>query len=263
MLEAGTLVTLCSASKKDRFLVTLEDGDKLETRLGIILHDQIMSAGYGGKVLSHNGSVFYVTKPTLEEYLRKIKRRTQIVFPKEAGYILLQLDIRPGARVLECGTGSGGMTTVFASFVGDEGRVYSYDVREEFIELARRNCRKWRVEQRVSFKVRHISEGFDEREVDAVFLDLPDPWNYLPQVRDALALGRRMGALLPTFNQIERFLRSLEENAFVDVEVVEILHRALKSDPDRLRPEDRMIGHTGYLIFATPIIYSNRGDGAI
>ena len=128
MLEAGTLVTLCSASKKDRFLVTLEDGGKLETRLGIILHDQIMSAGYGGKVLSHNGSAFYVTKPTLEEYLRKIKRRTQIVFPKEAGYILLQLDIRPGARVLECGTGSGGMTTVFASFVGDEGRVYSYDV---------------------------------------------------------------------------------------------------------------------------------------
>jgi len=263
MLEAGTLVALCSASKRDRFLVTLEDGGKLETRLGIILHDQIMSAGYGGRVLSHNGSVFYVTKPTLEEYLRKIKRKTQIVFPKEAGYILLQLDIKPGARVIECGTGSGGMTTVFANFVGDEGRVYSYDVREEFVELAKRNCRRWKVEHRVSFNVRHISEGFDESDVDAVFLDIPDPWNYLPQVRRAIALGRRMGALLPTFNQIERFLRSLEENAFVDVEVLEILHRGLKCDPDRIRPEDRMIGHTGYLIFATPVMPSDRGDEVI
>ncbi|MGB4146319.1 MAG: tRNA (adenine-N1)-methyltransferase [Acetomicrobium sp.] len=218
-----------------------------------------MKAGFGGRVCSHNGNVFYIMKPTLGEYLRRIKRKTQIVFPKEAGFILLQLDIGPGARVVECGTGSGSLTTAFAHFVGDEGRVYSYDAREEFVELARRNCRKWGVEHRVEFNVRHLSQGFEETDVDAVFLDLPDPWNYLLQVRSALALGRRMGALLPTFNQIEKFLRALEENYFVDIEVLEIFLRKLRIDPDRIRPEDRMIGHTGYLIFATSIAPLNGG----
>ena len=143
---------------------------------------------------------------------------------------------RQGARVVECGTGSGSLTTAFAHFVGDEGCVYSYDAREEFVELARRNCRKWGVEHRVEFNVRHLSQGFEETDVDAVFLDLPDPWNYLLQVRSALALGRRMGALLPTFNQIEKFLRALEENYFVDIEVLEIFLRKLRIDPDRIRP---------------------------
>ena len=160
---------------------------------------------------------------------------------------------------MECGTGSGSLTTAFAHFVGDEGCVYSYDAREEFVELARRNCRKWGVEHRVEFNVRHLSQGFEETDVDAVFLDLPDPWNYLLQVRSALALGRRMGALLPTFNQIEKFLRALEENYFVDIEVLEIFLRKLRIDPDRIRPEDRMIGHTGYLIFATSIAPLNGG----
>ncbi|MEN2995934.1 tRNA (adenine57-N1/adenine58-N1)-methyltransferase [Acetomicrobium thermoterrenum DSM 13490] len=254
MIDSGSLVFLSSAEKKDTFLISLEEGGKLETRLGVISHEDVMRAGFGGRVRSHNGNLFYITKPSLGEYLRRIKRRTQIVFPKEAGYILLQLDVKPGARVLECGTGSGGMTSVFAHFVGDEGRVYSYDERGEFVELARRNCKRWKVDHRVEFKTRNISEGFDEVNVDALFLDLPDPWNYLNQARNALALGRRMGALLPTFNQIERFLRALQEKGFIDVEVIEIFHRNLKTDPNRIRPEDRMIGHTGYLIFATSVI---------
>ncbi|MGB3995634.1 MAG: tRNA (adenine-N1)-methyltransferase [Acetomicrobium sp.] len=259
MLEEGTLVFLRSANRKDSFLVSLESEGKLETRLGIVFHKEVMKAGFGGRVCSHNGNVFYIMKPTLGEYLRRIKRKTQIVFPKEAGFILLQLDIGPGSRVVECGTGSGSLTTAFAHFVGDEGCVYSYDAREEFVELARRNCRKWGVEHRVEFNVRHLSQGFEETDVDAVFLDLPDPWNYLLQVRSALALGRRMGALLPTFNQIEKLLRALEENYFVDIEVLEIFLRKLRIDPDRIRPEDRMIGHTGYLIFATSIAPLNGG----
>ncbi|ACZ19361.1 tRNA (adenine-N1)-methyltransferase [Thermanaerovibrio acidaminovorans] len=251
MLNYGDLVFLWSPRKGDSFLLKLSKGAVQGSRLGQLRHDDFVGHDYGDVVRSHSGEAFALLRPTLGEYTRRIKRNTQIVFPKEAGFVLMHLNIGPGSRVVECGTGSGGLTCVFAHFVGDEGHVYTYDRRQEFSELAMRNAERWGVADRISFKVRSLDEGFDERDVDAVFLDLPTPWDYIDKAREALAPGNRIAILVPTFNQIERTLDALRDNHFADPQVLEILLRYLKTDPRRIRPEDMMVGHTGYLIFAS------------
>lgn len=253
MLKAGDLVRLWSPNFEEGFLLSLSPGRTMGSHVGVISHDDILASDYGKVVMTHKGHPFYILKPMLGEYTRKLKRRTQIIFPKEAGFILLYLDVFPGATVVECGTGSGSLTAILAHFVGDGGRVISYDRREEFSKLAEGNCKLWKVDHRVTFKVRDISDGFDEREVDALFLDLPDPWNYLHHAASALVPGRRIGMILPTTNQVQRTLAALKEQHYADVQVIEVMHRYWKVDPERLRPEDMMIGHTGYLIFAARV----------
>jgi tRNA (adenine57-N1/adenine58-N1)-methyltransferase len=213
-------------------------------------HDDIALLEYGDVILTNRGEPFFILRPSIGEYSRRIKRQTQVIFPKDSGFIIQHLNFGPGATVVECGSGSGGMTAVFAHFVGDGGKVVSYERREEFAKLAESNAERWGVRHRVEFKVRDIAEGFDERDADAVFLDVQNPWDYIGAAREALAWGNRLGILVPTFNQIEKALDALRANGFVDVQVLELLMRYLKTDPRRIRPDDTMTAHTGFLIFA-------------
>jgi tRNA (adenine57-N1/adenine58-N1)-methyltransferase len=132
--------------------------------------------------------------------------------------------------------------------------VYSYEIRPEMQELARKNLTQLGLADIVEFKLRDVAEGFDERDVDALFLDLPNPWDYLVQAHEALASGGFFGSILPTTNQVSRLLSALEEAHFGLIEVEELLLRQYKAVPARLRPMDRMVAHTGYLIFARALI---------
>jgi tRNA (adenine57-N1/adenine58-N1)-methyltransferase len=182
--------------------------------------------------------------------MEKLNRLTQIVYPKDAAYILLRLDVKPGDLVVESGIGSGALTAVFAQAVGKEGKVISYERREEFIKNALSNLRKMGLEERVEVKHRDIASGFDEKEeADALFLDVREPWLYLESAYEALKVGRFMGILLPTANQVIETLKKLKELPFTEPEVCEILLRKYKTVPERFRPEDRMPAHTAYLIF--------------
>lgn len=250
-LIAGSLVLLWSPKKGDHFLIRLTPKATQGTHLGQLDHDNLIGQRYGDCVLTNSGNPFFLLKPTLGEYTRRLKRQTQIVFPKDAGFILLHLDIFPGATVVECGTGSGSLTCCFAHFVGENGHVFSYERRQEFADLAKSNAERWGVADRISFKVRELAEGFDEKGADAVFLDLRDPWNYVDAAWRTLFPGRRIGILVPTYNQIEATLQALQQRGFADITVLELLLRELKTDPNRIRPEDLMIGHTGFLIFAS------------
>jgi len=182
--------------------------------------------------------------------IMNVKRITQIVYPKESGHILLKLNVGPESRVIEAGTGSGALTLALAHAIRPYGRVYSYEQREEMSRAARKNLERVGLSEYVEFKVRDIAEGFDERDVDALFLDVRTPGLYLAQVREALTGGGFFGALVPTTNQVQELIRCLEVQRFADIEVLEILVRAYKPVAARLRPTDRMVGHTGYLIFA-------------
>jgi tRNA (adenine57-N1/adenine58-N1)-methyltransferase len=253
LTEPGDLVMLVSHDQK-RYFVRLESGKELQTHRGVMQHDDLINIPWGSEIQSHLGINHYLVEPTLRDVLLHIKRRSQIIFPKDIGYILLRLSVGPGQTILEAGTGSGALTTAFAWNVGPEGKVISYDRREDLQELARQNLQRVGLEGRVEFRLRDISEGFDEKDVEALFLDLPSPHMFLPQVRDTLTNGGRFGAILPTTNQVSRLLEALSHHDFDLIDVCEIYIRFYKPVADRLRPTDRMVAHTGYLIFARPVI---------
>jgi tRNA (adenine57-N1/adenine58-N1)-methyltransferase len=248
----GDLVLLID-SKDKPFIFRLQPGIELQTHRGVIRHDDLAGRPWGTRVASHLGESFTLLSPTLYDILLHLRRQSQIVFPKELGYILLRLSVGSGARVIEAGTGSGALTLALAWAVGPEGRVYSYDRRADMQAVARRNLESVGLEGRVTFYERSVEDGFLEAEVDALFLDLPDPHLFLPQVRSALRPGSPFGAILPTTNQIAALLGAMEANEFAFVEVCAIMLRFYKTIPQRLRPLDRMVAHTGYLIFARPL----------
>jgi tRNA (adenine57-N1/adenine58-N1)-methyltransferase len=164
------------------------------------------------------------------------------------------MGIGPGTTVIEAGTGSGALTTALAWAVGSSGKVYSYEIREEMQNLARKNLRRIGLSDRVVLKLGNIGDGFEEKDVDALFLDIPNPYDYLHFVRQALIPGGSFGCILPTMNQVERLLRALSQNHFVSLDVCEIMLRYYKPVANRLRPTDRMVAHTGYLIYSRTII---------
>lgn len=251
--QPGDLAQLVAAEGRKSFFVRLTPGEALHTHKGIVRHDDLIGQRWGRQVTSHLGAVFYLLQPSLEEVLRQTKRNTQIMFPKDIGFVLLRLSVGPGQQVLEAGTGSGALTTALAFAVGPTGRVYSYERRPEMQALARRNLRRLGLDDRVVFKQRDIAQGFDETMLDAVFLDVPNPEDYLAQARAALKPGGFFGSLVPTTNQVTRLIAALEAHHFGFIDVLEILLRYYKAVPERLRPTDRMVAHTGYLIFARPL----------
>lgn len=246
------LVFLMSRDRKT-FIVRLEPGAQLQTHRGVIRHDDLIGQPLGREVQSHLGYPFLVLEPSTHDLILDLKRTTQIMYPKDIGYVLLKMNVGPGSRVVEAGTGSGGLTLALARAVKPTGRVYSYEVRPDVLNLATKNLEKLGLLPFVELKERDIAEGFDEVDVNALFLDLRTPWDYLAQAHAALKSGGFFGATLPTTNQVARLIGALPELGFVAVEVEEILLRSYKAVPARLRPMDRMVAHTGYLIFARQI----------
>ncbi|NIM96079.1 MAG: methyltransferase domain-containing protein [Anaerolineales bacterium] len=250
--KAGDLVMLITGDKK--FIFRLEKDNELQTHKGVFYHNDLIGSPWGSMVPSHLGTEFLLFEPTLRDVLLHIERKSQIVFPKDIGYILLRLSIGPGKTVLEAGTGSGALTTALAWAVGPSGTVLSYDRRKDMQELAKQNLKQVGLEDRVDFRIRDLSEGFDETDVDALFLDLPYPQKYLVHVRNALSNGGTFGAILPTTNQVADLLRGLHSHQFGSIDVCEILLRFYKIVPERIRPLDRMVAHTGYLVFARSLL---------
>ncbi len=243
-------VALLIGSRGKRFMVLLRAGGALHTHEGVICHDQILGYPWGRHVRTQLGRPFLVLEPSTHDLILHVRRQSQIIYPKEAGYILLKMSIHPGVRVVEAGSGSGGLTIAVARAVGPHGRVYSYESRPDMQQNAIRNVTQLGLHERVDFKLRDIAGGFDESDVDALFLDVRTPWEYLEPARRALKPGGFFGSLVPTTNQVSQLIAGLEAHHFFDVEVEEILLRAYKPVADRLRPADTMIGHTGYVIFA-------------
>ena len=248
----GDLAELVGLRHK-HFIINLKVGAKFETHRGIILHDDLIGKPWGTQVFSHMGSPFFLLQPSLADLLIELPRTTQILYPKDIGFILVTMGVGPGQKVMEAGTGSGSMTTALAYAVGDTGQVISYEVKEDVQNLARKNLTRFGLESRVDFKLRNIEEGFDETDADSFFLDVPNPYDYIHQVRTALKPGGYLCCLIPTFNQVEKTLWELRQKDFAFVEVCEILLRYYKPEPARLRPTDRMVAHTGFLVFGRRI----------
>jgi tRNA (adenine57-N1/adenine58-N1)-methyltransferase len=170
------------------------------------------------------------------------------------GYILMKLNVVPGCRIIEAGSGSGALTVALARFVTPGGHVYSYEIREDMHNLARNNVQHVGLEAAVTFHHQSVADGFEERDVDAVFLDLREPWTCLEQAAEAMVNGAFFGAIVPTVNQMVALTTALQRrDTFTDLEVSELLLRQYKTVPERVRPLDRMTAHTGYLLFARKV----------
>ena len=238
--------------ERRRFIFQARRGAIQGSDKGVLRHDDILGKEYGSRVKLSSGIEAVILRPRLIDYMeRGFRRKTQVIYPKDHGLIIMLLDLKPGMRVLEIGVGSGFTTAVLAQIVGNEGRVYSYEVRRDNIEIARKNLEKIGLADRVVLKHRDARLGIDEEAIDAAVVDMPDPWAVLRHLHRALRPSAGAVFFLPAVNQVQRLLLALGlHGGWVETSVYEVLLRGYEPRGDALRPYTTMIAHTGYLVYA-------------
>jgi tRNA (adenine57-N1/adenine58-N1)-methyltransferase len=248
-VQDGDMIMLVAADGA-RFIVRAQTGQGTHTHQGMFPHDDVIGQTWGASVFSKQGHRALVLEPALADLIRYLKRATQIIFPKDAAYIVHRLNLRAGNRVVEAGTGSGGLTIALAWAVAPDGIVYTHEARPDVFRVARQNLERVGLLPFVQMYATDIADGFGATGADALFLDVREPWLYLPQVRASLRVGGFFASLVPSTNQVVDLLTGLEAHGFADIAVEELLLRPYKPTPDRFRPDDTLIAHTGYLVFA-------------
>ena len=258
-IQEGSYVLLFHTPRKKWLArVTLEK--KLHTHLGIIDISATIGLEYGSAVRTTEGKLIFLIEPTLHDFIMKSERRTQIVYPKDLGYIAARTGLKNGSKVLEIGTGSGALATFMAGIVKPEGHIYSYDVNPDFMEIARRNLEKAGMIEYVTMQQHDPHQGVEVREADVAVVDLGDPWTVLDQVHEALKGSGAFVAICPTMNQIEKTATELKKAGYADVDCVELLIRTMEAREGMTRPSMRMIGHTTYLVFARKVEKQNQAN---
>ena len=241
-------------SQRKTYLVKVEAGKSFHTHKGFIKFDDLIGKDYGSCILSSLGVEFIALKPLLRDYVMKSVRKTQITYPKDIALIVMFSGIGPGSRVVEAGTGTGALTTALAHYVKPDGRVYSYEIREEFLKTAEKNLKRAGLIDFVELKNKDVTAGIDESDIDSVILDLATPWLVVSHAYNTLKPCRTIVSFSPTIDQIVKTVEALMENGFVDMETVECLMRGMQTERGKTRPQTLMTGHTGYITFARKAI---------
>lgn len=236
------------------YLVRVEAGRRFHTHKGYVDLGDLVGRPYGSPVRSSLGVTFHALRPLVRDRILKTDRRTQVMYPKDIGYLLLRTGVGAGSRVVEAGTGSGALTCALADAVRPDGRVYSYEVRPEFQRVAAGNIERAGLMPYVELKAGDVTEGIDEEGVDAVVLDLATPWLVVPLAHRALAGGGVFASFSPTIEQVMRTVSALRAHLFVEVETVELILRRITVAENRTRPETLMIGHSGYITTARKVL---------
>lgn len=241
-MQENDLVVVVYREKK--YLKRLEKDKSFHGKGGILPLMSAVGCPWGTRF-----GEYEVFRPTIEDIVMfGVRRETQIIFPKDAFFICAKLDLKCGSKVLEVGTGSGALTLLLSRMVGPEGKVVSVEKEERHHKNAKKNVEKLAEFANTELVCADVGD-FEGQGFDAAFVDLREPWLYLERIHTFIKGGAPIGFIVPTANQVSDTLMSLRQG-FGDVEVVEIMLRKYKTLAARLRPEDRMIGHTGYLLFA-------------
>ena len=238
---------------RKKWLTKVARDKKLHTHLGIIDVSNTIGMEYGSAVRTTEGKLIFLMEPTIHDFIMKSQRKTQIVYPKDFGYIAARTGLKNGSKVLEVGTGSGALTTFMASIVKPDGHIYSFDVNSEFMEIAKSNLEKAGMVKYVTIHQHDAHQGIDVSDADVATVDLGDPWTVVDQVYCALKGSGAFVAICPTMNQIEKTATELKKSGYADIECVELMIRNIEAREGMTRPSMRMIGHTTYLVFARKV----------
>ncbi len=250
-LQEGELILLRS-SRGDSYLLRLARGATVVEGRGVVDLGPAIGADEGTSV-DIGGRPFHVLRPSLADRVSQLRRRAQIVTPKDAQALLYLAGISPGSRVAEAGSGSGGLTLFLAHAVGPTGHVDSFDIRETHQAVARSNVSQAGYLDRVTFHPGDVRAGVSLRDLDAWVLDLPDPWEAIPGLLPSLRPGGSIATYTPPYNQLERTVRVFQELGLSDLRAEEHLVRGLHVGEGGTRPEFEMLGHTGFLASARRI----------
>ena len=252
-IAEGDLVLLYFDVRR-QWLLRVAKGKEFHTHKGFIRTDQLIGLPLGSEVKSSLGETFWALKPSTDDLIMHSVRRTQIMYPKDIGLILLKLSLSAGMKVLEIGCGSGAMTVAAATAVKPTGCVHSYEVRSEFADIAEKNLKRASVSDYVILHRADASLGISGEEFDAAIIDVGDPWALFPLVHKALTGGAPLVSFSPTMNQVERTTDVLRGVGFVNVYSLECFIREIRADTGKTRPATMMVGHTGYLTFGQKVI---------
>jgi tRNA (adenine57-N1/adenine58-N1)-methyltransferase len=249
-LAAGEAIMLVDRRDK-RYPVRLETGGTFHFHGGHVGHDALIGAEEGVEVESSKGYRLTAYRPRLVDHIMQMPRSTAIIYPKDIAPILLWADVYPGATVFESGVGSGALTLALLRAVGPQGRVIAYEQRPEFIQRARANVEAFLGEcPNLIIHERDTYQGIDERDLDRVLLDLPEPWQVIPAAAEALRPGGFLCSYSPSTTQVQTTVGTLRAHGFGDVETLETLYRPWHVQGQSVRPVQQMVGHTGFLTFA-------------
>ena len=254
-IEEGDYILLCLDSRRT-YLLKIEAGKEFHTHKGYLKLEELIGKIYGSTIQSSSNITFTALKPTLEDYIMKSSRRTQITYPKDAALIVMFSGIGPGSRVVESGTGTGALTTALAHFVRPTGKIYTYDLREEFKSNAEKNLRRAKLLDFVELKSGDVTLGIDERNLDSVILDLATPWLVIPYAFKALKPSGTIISFSPTIDQVVKTTEALKDYNFTFIETTECLMRSMQISRGKTRPHTMMTGHTGYITRARKTITS-------
>lgn len=227
----------------------LKPGEEFQSDLGIIDADVLDDADVGDEVKSHLDHTFKIMKPNINDFIDIMDRRCSILIKKDIGQVLAYTGLGAGSRVVDAGTGAGAIALNFGNVAGPEGHVFTYEIREDFSEVAKKNIDNFGITN-ITVKNQNIKDGIDEDNIDLVFLDLPKPYEIFEDVFEALNVGGWLAVYAPYMGQAEISYRVAKKLGFYDIEIIELIERGLEVRQQGVRPKTRMVGHSGYLVFA-------------
>ncbi len=252
-IAEGSYVLFFFNSEK-KWLIRIEQNKKLHTHLGIIDVGSVIGLDFGSHIITNKDKRIFLIPPNIYDFVMKSQRTTQIVYPKDYGYIAARTGLKNGFKVMEIGAGSAALSTFIASIVMPEGHVFSFDINDEFMTIAKKNLEKSDMDKYVTLS-KYDVEGIKKiTEIDLVIIDLGDPWNYLDIVYPCMKSGAPIACICPTMNQLEKLASQFFISGFVDIECIETFIRKIEAREGKTRPSMRMIGHTTYLGFARKIL---------
>jgi len=236
--------------KGNRYLI--DEGRDIHTKYGVVKKEDLAKVKHSGAVKSHLGKDFFVVEPTVVDYVEEMRKPAQVVYPKDSSMIIGLTGIGSGSLVVEAGVGVAGLTMALANAVRPEGKVVSYEIREDHINAASKNLAAMGLSKYSEIKNKSIYDGIDEQNVDMIVLDLGEPWLAIGHALKALKVGGHLVSYSPSVEQVKKFVLALPKD-FREVRTIEFILREWEVSSERMRPNTRMIGHTGFLTFARKV----------